>query len=269
MEGIETIAQDDFTPEPEPETDEAVEIPDDDPVHLAKCAECATAVRFRPNVTGTGFVLVDADPDATFGVGEHGRPVCPNGHGEMSIADDQLKSATEAFTDAQGMLLRAEAEASSAPVQGDLPGIIPAFNFQGAYLELETKADAIAGVLFDVHPATIAEWTPEDRAAVRAWAGNDDAPFDQMPAVLGRPHVAGHAGDHAQACTECGAVLRTWNEGDGSIVWLSAGARVRTDCPGKQAEAEHHYPERKKKAPRAKAEKSAKPAKTAKQKGSR
>jgi hypothetical protein len=141
---MEAIEQDEFTPEPEPDDDDtsiADPEPDDDPVHLAKCAECATAVKFRPNVTGTGFFLVDADPDVTFGVGEHGRPVCPNGHGEMAIADDQLKPVAEAFADAQTMLLAAEADArGGAPVQGDLPGIIPPFNYQGCYLELEAKA---------------------------------------------------------------------------------------------------------------------------------
>lgn len=350
---------------------------DDDPVHLAKCAECATAVKFRSNVTGTGFFLVDADPDAVFGVGEHGRPVCPNGHGEMAIADDALKPVPEAFADAQTMLQRAEADASGKPVQGDLPGILPLFNYQGCYLELEEKAaevnalheeyleakeaatdakkawdkaaelytkmalefrrrrqakgdvsdaptladppsrallctwdqahpddacplcavstfadrdaivtligeeilpkesnghadqvvtyrtradvaataDALDGVLYDVHDATIAEWTPEQRAEVRAWSTGPDNSWEQAPTVLGRPHIAAKADDGAtvQACSECGAVLRTWNEGDGSIVWLPTCARVGTDCAGAQAEPEHHYPEKKPKAKRAKA----------------
>lgn len=366
MESIETIAQDEFTPEPEPETDDLAPEPEEDPVHLAKCAECAEAVTFRPNVTGTGFFLVDADPDASFGVGPHGRPMCRNGHGEMAIADDQLKPVPEAFADAQAMLLAAEADAAGKPVQGDLPGILPAFNYQGCYLELEEKAaevnalheeyleakeaatdakkawdkaaelytkmalefrrrrqakgdtgdaptqadpptralacvwdkahpddacpicassfsavsalttllgaeiappdsqahadqvveyrtridvaetaDALDGLLYDVHDATIAAWTPEERAAVRAWATGESS-WQELPAVLGRPHIASQPGEHAQACTECGAVLRTWNEGDGSIVWLASGARVNMDCLGAQPEPEHHYPEKKK-----------------------
>lgn len=142
MDAVETIEQDDFTPEPEPDDDGVAEQVDEDPVHLAKCAECAEAVKFRPSVTGASFFLVDAEPDATYGIGEHGRPVCPNGHGEMAIADDALKPVPEAFADAQAMLQRAEAEArgGGAPVQGDLPGILPQFNYQGCYLELEEKA---------------------------------------------------------------------------------------------------------------------------------
>lgn len=110
------------------------------PVHLAKCAECAAAVRFRPSTSGASFTLVDADPDATFGIGEHGLPLCPNGHGEMGIADDQLKPVPEAFADASTMLQRASAE---APVQRTLPGVVPAFNFQGCYMELEQQATIV------------------------------------------------------------------------------------------------------------------------------
>jgi hypothetical protein len=118
-------------------------------------------------------------------------------------------------------------------------------------LDVQATLDALDGVIVDVHPATVAEWTTEQRAEVRAWASDHDAPFDAMPAILGRPHIAAKAGDDAnvQACTQCGAVLRTWNEGDGSIVWLSAGARVKTDCPGTQEEG-HRYPERTPKAKR-------------------
>lgn len=137
MDAVETIEQDGFTPEPE--SDDDIVAAGDDPAHLAKCAECSAAVKFRPNVTGTGFFLVDADPDATFGVGEHGRPVCPNGHGEMSIADDQLKPVPEAFADAQAMLLKAEGEA----VQAALPGVFPAFNFEAVFKEIVEQAQRV------------------------------------------------------------------------------------------------------------------------------
>jgi hypothetical protein len=30
-------------------------------IHLARCAECGHAVRFQPNSSGTGFILVDTD----------------------------------------------------------------------------------------------------------------------------------------------------------------------------------------------------------------
>lgn len=106
--------------------------PDEPATHLAKCAECASAVRYRP--LGAGFSLVDDDGLTTFGVGPHGRPMCPNGHGEMAIADDQLKPAAEAFAEVSQRLHDA------APVQAALPGVLPVFNFQGAYMELEEQA---------------------------------------------------------------------------------------------------------------------------------
>jgi hypothetical protein len=107
----------------------------DGPVHRAKCAECAHAVDFRSTASGRSFILVDPAPDAVYGVGESGRPICPNGHGEMALADDQFKPAAEAFALAQDQL-----DAAEEPLQRRLPGIVPVFNFQGAYLELETKA---------------------------------------------------------------------------------------------------------------------------------
>lgn len=335
----------------------------DRPTHLAKCAECAHAVQYRPSASGSGFVLVDPPPDATYGVGEHGRPICPNGHGEMAVADDQFKPAADAFAEAAQHLEDAQ--------QASLPGVFPAFNYVGAFgeivdqarlvetlksdyddakqeaadakknldkasellmrmtleferrrrekaaepdapsfaapsaikcvwdqqhpedpcdlcalgngqaffagltiapiyaqahadqvieyrtkLDVQATLDALDGHVYDVSADTAAAWSPEDRAAVRAWASNDDAPFSDMPAILGRPHIAAVAsGEDAmvQACAECGAVLRTWNESDGSIVWLPTCARVRTDCPGAQPEPAHHYPAKRK--PRAKAKK--------------
>ncbi len=105
----------------------------DDPVHLAKCSECASAVRFRPNVTGTGFFLVDEAPDVTFGIGPNGRPVCPNGHGEMSIADDKIPAA-DAFS---------EVAAMQGAQQRSLPGVFPPFNFEGAFKEIVEQAQRV------------------------------------------------------------------------------------------------------------------------------
>jgi hypothetical protein len=106
---------------------------DDRPVHLAKCDECGHTVRFRPSATGAGFVLVDAG-DATYGVGEAGRPICPDGHGEMAVADDQLKPAAEAFAEV------AARQAVSEPVQRTLPGVGSVFNYSGCMNELEDQA---------------------------------------------------------------------------------------------------------------------------------
>jgi hypothetical protein len=136
-------------------------------------------------------------------------------------------------------------------------------------LDVAETVDALAGLVYDVPTATVAEWSPEDRATVRAWLANPDGTFENRPAILGCPHLAEKAGAEAtvQACASCGAVLRTWQEGDGSIVWLRAGALVRTDCPGVEDEG-HRYPERTPKAKRSRksaaepeAEAEAKPAK--------
>ena len=96
--------------------------------HLARCTQCDFTVTFEPSVTGTSFFLVGSD--AALGIGPNGRPVCPNGHGEMEIADDQIPAA-EAISEVARL---------QHPQQADLPGIIPPFNYQGAYLELEAKA---------------------------------------------------------------------------------------------------------------------------------
>jgi hypothetical protein len=108
--------------------------PDEQPEHLARCTECAVTVRFRRTASGSGFMILGysgVDGDVTFGVGPTTIPECPNGHGEMAIADDQLPAA-EAFALAQEKL--------NAPSQPNLPGVVLPFNFQGAYLELEEKA---------------------------------------------------------------------------------------------------------------------------------
>lgn len=112
--------------------------PEERQVHIARCAECAMSVRFQ-HTSGSGFTLADSS-DISFGVGEHGRPVCPNGHGEMGIADETLPAA-DAFAAAQAQLDADE------PTQRTLPGIVPPFNFQGAYLELEAQAVEVQRLL--------------------------------------------------------------------------------------------------------------------------
>lgn len=125
------LAAGEFTPEPEPDLAPAREI---DPIHLAKCSECASAVKYQPTTSGTSFTVVEGE--GTYGIGENGRPLCPNGHGEMAIADDQLKPVPEAFADAQAMLLAAE----GGPTQASLPGVFPPFNFEGAFKEIVDQA---------------------------------------------------------------------------------------------------------------------------------
>lgn len=98
--------------------------------HLGRCAECQFTVRFQLLPSGNGFSREDGGEES-LGVGEHGRPLCPSGHGELEIADDQLPAA-----EAIGQV----AEQLKSPEQRHLPGIVPAFNFQGAYLELEVMS---------------------------------------------------------------------------------------------------------------------------------
>lgn len=107
--------------------------------HVARCEECPGDMTFRPTSSGNGFMILAIngfDSEATFSVGDNGRPVCPNGHGEMALADEQLPSAHDAITEAAQRLQGAK--------QASLPGVFPAFNYQGAYLELEAQAERVA-----------------------------------------------------------------------------------------------------------------------------
>lgn len=127
-------------------------------IHLARCATCGNSVRFKPLASGFGFSLPDP-VDATYGVGPEGRPECPNGHGEMAIADDQMP-ADDAIDQVREQLAGGPME----PLQGTLPGIVPAFNYQGAYLDLEQKAVEVDRLK--------SEWETDKEAAAaskKAW----------------------------------------------------------------------------------------------------
>jgi len=63
--------------------------------------------------------------------------MCPDGHGEMELADEQLPVG-EAFAKV--------AEQLAEPEQVALPGVFPAFNYQGAYEECEAKAVEVAAL---------------------------------------------------------------------------------------------------------------------------
>lgn len=107
-------------------------------------------------------------------------------------------------------------------------------------LDVAETVEAIQEIVYDLRAATIAEWSPEDRAEVRAWL-KDGAAFDARPSVLGRPHVTAAVGEDAtvQTCGACGAVLRTFDDGAEA---LPAGVLVRTDCDGQETEGQH-YPD--------------------------
>jgi len=107
----------------------------DRPSHLARCRECGAKVTYRPTSSGAGFTIIkhsQPDPETTFGVSASGLPMCPDGHGEMEIADDQIPVA-DAFEDVSEQL-------AGEAFQRSLPGIVPEFNWKGAYLELESMA---------------------------------------------------------------------------------------------------------------------------------
>jgi hypothetical protein len=153
--------QDDPT-EPQPEEIPTGEPPSHKPVqHEARCGECGGSIRFQLTTSGHGLMVLDRrgyDIEQSFSISTGGGPLCPNGHGEMELADEQLP-ASEAFALAQEKL--AEAAGHTQP---SLPGVVMPFNFQGAYLELEEKAVEVDR-LHDEYKA-LAE---EAREAKKAW----------------------------------------------------------------------------------------------------
>lgn len=113
------------------ETEPEIQLEDehDDPiVHRAICAQCRQGVTFKPTASGSGFIVIGhtySDVE-TFGIGPSGYPMCPE-HGEMTLADETLPVA-DAFAKVNGELL-----------QQSLPGVFPAFNYQGAWEDVVAK----------------------------------------------------------------------------------------------------------------------------------
>jgi hypothetical protein len=106
--------------------------PADEPtIHLARCADCDYAVRYQPSSSGAGFTLIDSD--AALGIGESGRPICPNGHGEMGLADDRLPAADAIEQAAE----QVEAEKQKLPFPA------PPFNYEGTLHALFEKRHEI------------------------------------------------------------------------------------------------------------------------------
>jgi hypothetical protein len=155
----------------EPATEPIAQPPaDEHPVHLARCAECGFAVRYQPT-NGAAYVLMDMQ-DRTLGIGEHNRPTCPDGHGEMEIADDRLP-IEQAITQT--------AERIDATTQR-LPFPSPPFNYEGVLHALCEKRSTIAAL----------EKRVEDRRDLLKKAKDD---LDEANAELERVdrHVAGRA----------------------------------------------------------------------------
>lgn len=121
--------------------EEQPETTTEQPVHLARCRECSVKVWYRSTSSGGGFMIVDhnhSDPSPTFGSSAANLPMCPDGHGEMELCDEQAVPVAEAFQQVADKL--------AEPVQTSLPGIVPDFNYAGAYLDLEATAVEVAAL---------------------------------------------------------------------------------------------------------------------------
>lgn len=145
--------QDTITDPPPPAA--AEEVQTEQVTHLARCLECDALVKFQPSASGASFIVLDTE--ISYGISSNGLPMCPNGHGEMTVADEQLP-ADEAITQVAQRLDDEE------PQQGTLPGIVPPFNYQGAYLELEEKALEVDRLHHDYVDAAA-----EAKDAKKAW----------------------------------------------------------------------------------------------------
>lgn len=102
--------------------------------HFARCEPCKAGVHFTPFASGNGFAIVTRngyDHDTTFGIGPNNIPVCPvDGHGEMQLADDQLRPAHQAITEAA-----AKANGSGKAEQRKLPLPINEPNWKAMQLQ--------------------------------------------------------------------------------------------------------------------------------------
>lgn len=133
----DTIAAgDETTPDPADTTAPPTET-GELPIHRGMCPDafCAIGATYRPTASGDGFLVLEVfgcPPDTAFGAGAHGRPLCPNGHGELTIADDLLP-AHEAITAAAGSVARATRQ------QPRLPLPSPPFNHEGAFHAIQEK----------------------------------------------------------------------------------------------------------------------------------
>lgn len=106
--------------------------------HLAKCTECEVGVRFHLTESGQSIVIEErfgVDVDTSFGVGPNVRPICPNGHGEMSLADEKIPVA-DAMAQAAAKV--------NGTTQPQLFDTAKPFNFEGAWMDVAGKTADVA-----------------------------------------------------------------------------------------------------------------------------
>lgn len=113
-------------------TNEPAPPPNGPAVHLARCATCDFSLRFKA-ISQHSYEQLDY-MDRSFGIGDHGRPCCPNGHGEMEVADDRLP-IEQAVEHALEQL--------DAATQR-LPFPVPPFNYAGVLQALVDKRHEVA-----------------------------------------------------------------------------------------------------------------------------
>ena len=111
----------------------------DAPEHFAICraGQCRAALKYRVTSHGGGVMQIETmgvDFDQVFAFSRAGVPICPHGHGEMVLQDEDVPVA-EAITTA--------AAAASVPSQAQLFELAKPFNFEGAWLEIESKQGEI------------------------------------------------------------------------------------------------------------------------------
>lgn len=109
------------------------------PMHFARCALCPSAVTYQLSTTGAGIIVVERlnmDVFETLGIGANGIPICPHGHGEMRLEDENTLPVGDAL-------------AQIAGEQQALFELSKPFNFEDAWIAVADKAEevkTIAGI---------------------------------------------------------------------------------------------------------------------------
>jgi hypothetical protein len=104
------------------------DVPTETPARAAEefiCEVCQCGVTIERLSRGAAFAIVDVrgvPDDTTFGIGPHGDPLCPLGHGEMPVEPN----------DNDG-----DPGEVPPPTQAELFDRTLPFNYEGAYLEVE------------------------------------------------------------------------------------------------------------------------------------